>query len=192
MQRGSPADLFADIIVNLKKKKELRTDAEAGLSAVPTDLAKLQQELAAQQDEYLHLAADFDNFKKRTRRDSEQQAAAQKEAFISDLLPALDNLERALAAPATTAAQLQQGVTLTLQQLEQLLLQHGIVPVAAIGCPFDPHRHAAISVRHDSTQPDQIVLEVAQRGYCCGDRVFRPAQVIVNDLSHLPGASHAS
>jgi len=161
-------------------------------SPAPADLAKLQQELAAQQDEYLHLAADFDNFKKRTRRDSEQQAAAQKEAFISDLLPALDNLERALAAPATTAAQLQQGVTLTLQQLEQLLLQHGIEPVAAVGCPFDPHRHAAISVRHDSTQPDQIVLEVAQRGYCCGDRVFRPAQVIVNDLSHSPGASHAS
>ena len=162
------------------------------VSPAPPDLAKLQQELAAQQDEFLHLAADFENYKKRTRRDSEQQAAAQKEVFISDLLPALDNLERALAAPSSTAAQLQQGVTLTLQQLSQLLHQHGIEPMAAVGCPFDPHRHAAISVRHDSSQPDQIVLEVAQRGYCCGDRVFRPAQVIVNDLSHSPGVSHAS
>ena len=170
----------------------LHSESPTPPNPFPLDLAKLQQELAAQQDDYLHLAADFENFKKRTRRDSEQQAAAQKEAFISDLLPALDNLERALAAPATTAAQLQQGVTLTLQQLGQLLLQHGIEPVAAVGCPFDPHRHAAISVRHDSSQPDQVVLEVAQRGYCCGDRVFRPAQVIVNDLSHSPEGSHAS
>ena len=154
--------------------------------------AALEQELATQQADYLRLAADFDNYKKRTRRDSEQQAAAQKEAFISDLLPALDNLERALtSAPTTSAAQLQQGVTLTLQQLGQLLLQHGIEPVAAVGCPFDPHRHEAISVRHDPTQPDQIVLEVTQRGYCRGDHVFRPAQVVVNDLSQVPGASHA-
>ena len=156
------------------------------------DPAMLEQALATQQTDYLRLAADFDNYKKRTRRDSEQQAAAQKEAFISELLPALDNLERALtSAPTTSAAQLQQGVTLTLQQLGQLLHQHGIEPVAAVGCPFDPHRHEAISVRHDPAQPDQIVLEVTQRGYCRGDHVFRPAQVVVNDLSQVPGASHA-
>ena len=178
--------------MNLKKKKELHAEAVAGSSPVPSELARLQQEMTAHQDEYRNLAADFENNKKRTRRDSEQQAAAQKEAFISGLLPALDNLERALAAPASTTAQLQQGVSLTLQQLSQLLQQHGIEPVAAVGCPFDPHRHAAISVRHDASQPDQIVLEVAQRGYCCGDRIFRPAQVIVNDLSHSSGDSHAS
>ena len=172
-----------------KKKKEMRTDC----SAAPADPACLQQELATQRDDYLRLAADFENYKKRTRRDAEQQAAAQKEAFISDLLPALDNLERALAsAPTSTAAQMQHGVTLTLQQLSQLLLQHGIEPVAAVGCPFDPHRHEAISVRHDPTQPDQVVLEVSQRGYCRGDHIFRPAQVVVNDLSQPSGASHAS
>jgi len=160
--------------------------------AAASDQGILQQQLAAKQDDYLRLAADFDNFKKRTRRDSEQQAAAQKEAFISDLLPVLDNLERALASkPSAAAAQLHQGVTMTLQQVGQLLQRHGIKAVEDVGRPFDPHRHEAVALRHDRRQPDQIVLEVTQRGYCRGDHVFRPAKVIVNDLSHSPGAHHA-
>ena len=161
-------------------------------TAAPADLTSLQQELATQQEDYLRLAADFDNFKKRTRRDSEQQAAVQKEALIADLLPVLDNLERALASgPSNSSGQLQQGVTLTLQQLGQLLNRHGIVAVADLGRQFDPHRHEAVSVRHDLSQPDQVVLEVIQRGYCRGDKVFRPAKVIVNDRSDSAGASHA-
>ena len=192
--------------MNSKKKKDRHAEdnpaptgnpeapnpAPAAGAAPPADPTRLQQELAAQQDDYLRLAADFDNFKKRTRRDSEQQAAAQKEAFIGDLLPTLDNLERALAsAESTASAQLQQGVTLTLQQLSQLLRDHGIAAVADVGRPFDPYRHEAVSVRHDPSQPDQIVLEVIQRGYCRGDKVFRPAKVVVNDLSQSSGASHA-
>jgi molecular chaperone GrpE len=148
--------------------------------------------LAAQKDDYLRLAADFDNFKKRTRRDSERQATAEKDAFIADLLPAVDNLERALASgQSSSCEQLHQGVEMTWQQLGQLLNRHGIEAVEDVGRPFDPHRHEAVSVRHDPRQPDHIVLEVIQRGYCRGDKVFRPAKVIVNDLSHSPGARHA-
>ena len=160
--------------------------------AAMADPVMLQQELSAQKDDYLRLAADFDNFKKRTRRDAEQQAAAQKEAFIGELLPALDNLERALASEqATDSTSLHQGVTMTLQQLGRLLQQNGIEAVEDIGQPFDPHRHEAVSVKHDSHQPDQIVLEVVQRGYCHGEYVFRPAKVIVNDRSDSPGACDA-
>jgi len=189
--------------MNTKKKKSPSaagavlptSDPElATPAAVPpaADPAILQQELAAQQDDYLRLAADFDNFRKRTRRDSEHQAAAQKDAFIADLLPVLDNLERALAAgQASSSAQLQQGVTQTLQQLGQLLQHNGIVVVEDVGRPFDSHRHEAVAVRHDPSQPDQIVSEVIQRGYCHGAKVFRPAKVIVNDLSQSPGANHA-
>jgi molecular chaperone GrpE len=156
-----------------------------------TDPAILQKELAARKDDYLRLAADFDNFKMRTRRDSERHAAAEKEAFIGDLLPALDNLERALASEQFTASeQLHQGVTMTLQQLSQLLHRHGIEAVEDMGRLFDPHRHEAVSLRHDPHRPDQIILEVTQRGYRLGDKVFRPAKVIVNDLSHFPRARH--
>jgi molecular chaperone GrpE len=184
--------------MHLKKERNIGTDDTEGPPLnpdspdAPADPVMLQEELAAQKDNHLRLAADFDNFKKRTRRDSEQQAAAQKEAFIGELLPILDNLERALASEQSTdSAQLHQGVTMTLQQLGQLLHRHGIEAVEDIGQPFDPHRHEAIAVRHDPRQPDQIVLEVAQRGYCRGDQVFRPAKVIVNELSQLPGAHHA-
>ncbi|MEN6426874.1 MAG: nucleotide exchange factor GrpE [Phycisphaerales bacterium] len=159
--------------------------------AASADLTVLQKELAAQKDNYLRLAADFDNFQKRTRRDSGQQAAAEKEAFILDLLPILDNLERALASEESTSSEpLHQGVTMTLQQMGQLLGRHGIEAVEDLGRPFDPHRHEAIFVRCDSGQPDRIILEVTQRGYCRGDTVFRPARVVVNDLSHFPGVRH--
>ena len=162
--------------------------AAAAAATAAADPTILQQELAAQQDDYLRLAADFDNFRKRTRRDSEQQAAAEKESFIRDLLPVLDNLERALASTQATATE---PLTMTLQQLGQLLHRHGIEAVADMGRPFDPHRHEAVAVRHDPSQPDQIVLEVIQNGYNRGGKVFRPAKVIVNDLSHSPGANYA-
>jgi molecular chaperone GrpE len=148
--------------------------------------------LAAQKDEYLRLSDDFDNFIKRSRRDAEQQAAVEKEAFIRDLLPILDNLERALASEQPDSCEpLHRGVTITLQEVGRLLQHHGIEPFEDVGLPFDPHRHEAVIVQHDPTQPDRIVLALTQRGYCCGDKVFRPAKVIVNDLSRYPGERYA-
>lgn len=147
-----------------------------------TDQAALRRELAVQKDAHLRLSADFANFKKRTQRDAEQRAAAEKEAFIVDLLPVLDNLERALACEKTSSSErLHQGVEMTLQQLGRLLREHGIESVEDVGMPFDPHRQEALSVRHDPSQSDHIVLEVLQRGYASGDKVFRPAKVVVNE-----------
>jgi molecular chaperone GrpE len=160
--------------------------------AAHADPAKLQKELVAQKDDYLRLAADFDNFQKRILRDSGQQAAVEKEAFIRELLPILDNLERALASEQSISSEpLHQGLTMTLQQVGQLLHRHGIKAVEDMWQPFDPHRHEAVSVRNDPCQSDQIILEVLQRGYCRGDKVFRPAKVIINDLSYFPGGRHA-
>jgi molecular chaperone GrpE len=142
-----------------------------------------EAELTAQKDLNLRLAADFDNFRKRTARETDRRAAAQKEAFIHELLPIIDNLERALASDASTE-QLHGGVKMTLQQLHQLLSRHGIEPEEAIGRPFDPHRHEAVALRHDPSQPDHAIVEILQPGYRRGDEVFRPAKVIVNDLNH--------
>ena len=151
-----------------------------------TDPAALPGRLAAATDQYRRLAADFENFRKRTRRDSERQAAVEKDRFIQDLLPVLDNLERALTYEETRP-----GVEMVLQQLGQLLCRHGIVAVEDKGRPFDPHGQEAVLVRHDPMQPDQVVLEVTQRGYCRGDQIFRPAKVIVNDLRHFSGDGDA-
>jgi molecular chaperone GrpE len=158
--------------------------------AAESDL--LRNELAEQQGRNLGLAADFENFKRRTRQESEARAAAQKESFIHELLPALDNLERALVSDASSASpQFHQGVEMTLEQLRLLLRQHGIETEECVGQPFDPHQHEAVSARHNPTRPDQAILEVLQRGYRRGEKVFRPAKVVVNSLAHSEETHHA-
>ena len=157
-------------------------DVTDGTAAAESDA--LLKDLAEQKDLHLRLAADFENFKKRSRQESEARAAAQKESFIVELLPVIDNLERALAAGALRdPAQFHQGVEMTLKQLQQLLRRHGIESEEIVGKPFDQHRHEALSQGHDPAQPDQAVLEVLQRGYHKGAKVVRPAKVVVNDLT---------
>src|SRR6266487_5196598 len=148
------------------------------------DTAALPPEVSALKDRYLRLAADFDNFRKRTAQETDRRAAAQKEAFIRELLPVIDNLERALASDASVSPeQLRQGLQMTLQQLYQLLRQHGIEPEESLGQPFDPLRHEAVGSRSVPSQPDHVVLEVFERGYRRGQEVLRPAKVVVNILS---------
>ena len=159
--------------------------------AAVTESDSLRKELAEQKDLNLRLAADFQNFKRRSRQEGEARATAQKESFIHELLPAIDNLERALTTgvvPGSPA--LHQGVEMTLQQLLLLLRQHGIEAEEIVGQPFDPRRHEAVSQRHDPAQADHAILEVFQRGYRQGEKVFRPAKVVVNDLTHSKQARH--
>jgi molecular chaperone GrpE len=157
------------------------SDPAASVSAAAEVLLK---DLAAQRDLHLRLAADFENFKRRTRQESESRAAAQKEGFIAELLPVVDSLERALATGAARdAAQFRQGVEITLKQLQQLLRQHGVESDEIVGQPFDPHRQEALAQGHDPAQPDHAVLAVLQRGYRRGEKIVRPAKVTVNDLT---------
>jgi len=159
--------------------------------ATTTELEALVQNLAEQKDLHLRLAADFDNFKKRSRQESEARAVAQKESFIVELLPVIDNLERALAAGASRdSAQFHQGVEMTLKQLQQLLRQHGVESEEIVGKPFDPHQHEALSQGHDPAQPDHAILKVIQRGYHRGAKIIRPAKVVVNDLTAAKPAHH--
>jgi len=144
----------------------------------------LLKDLAEQRDLHLRLAADFENFKRRSRQESEARAAAQKESFIVELLPVIDNLERALAAGASRdSEQFHQGVEMTLKQLQQLIRQHGVESEEIEGKLFDPHQHEALSQGHDPAQPDHAILQVIQRGYRKGTKIVRPAKVIVNDLT---------
>jgi molecular chaperone GrpE len=130
------------------------------------------------------LAADFDNFRKRITQESERRAAVQKKAFIVELLPIIDNLERAVGSGRSTSGeQVLQGVEMTLQQLNRLLRAHGVEPEESVGQPFDPHYHEAVASRYDPFQPDHVVLETFQRGYRYGKESLRPAKVVVNDYS---------
>jgi molecular chaperone GrpE len=109
---------------------------------------------------------------------------SKKKAFIQELLPIIDNLERALASePSASREQILQGVEMTLQQLNRLLRAHGIEPEESVGQPFDPRYHEAIASHYDPSQPDHVVLETFQRGYRYGNESLRPAKVVVNDHS---------
>jgi molecular chaperone GrpE len=167
-------------------------DASATTAATAaTESEALLKDLAEQKDLHLRLAADFENFKRRSRQESEARAVAQKESFIVELLPVIDNLERALAAGASRdSAQFHQGVEMTLKQLQQLLRQHGVESEEIVGKPFDPHRHEALSQGHEPAQPDHAILQVIQRGYLKGTKIVRPAKVIVNDLTAAKPARH--
>jgi molecular chaperone GrpE len=170
---------------------ERETDRLPPEAAVPETDA-LRGELREQKEITSRLGADFDNFKRRSRQEAEVRALEQKDDFIRGLLPVLDNLERALASGASPGYQaFHQGVEMTLRQLQQLLHQHGIVTQESCGQAFDPRLHEAVSQGHDPTRPDQSILEVFQRGYQRGEKVFRPAKVLVNDLPHARHPRHA-
>jgi molecular chaperone GrpE len=155
---------------------------EAGASSQDDPVAALAA-AEAMRDEYLadlqRVAADFDNFRKRVARDQEALVARANERLVGELLPVLDDLERALeAAEAHDEAQVIEGVRLVRQSLVAALERAGLVEIEADG-KFDPHVHEALLTQavEDADQGD--VLQVLQRGYRLGDRVLRPTRVIV-------------
>ncbi|HUS37054.1 MAG TPA: nucleotide exchange factor GrpE [Verrucomicrobiae bacterium] len=137
-------------------------------------------------DRYLRLAADFENYKKRVTRERDREASSQKIALVSDLLPIVDNLERALAANAN--AHLRDGVKMVLDLFMTVLNRHGFEPREDLGAPFDGRFHDAIAVGHNPKFPPMAVIEVWQRGWMRGEALFRPAKVLVNDSTPAAAA----
>ncbi len=168
--------------------EEVVEQAEQAEQAVeePEPGAPALDELAvatAERDEYLALAqrvqADFDNYRKRAAREQERLVAHAHERLVRDLLPVLDDLERALdAAERHEEAALVDGVRLVEQSLRGALEKEGLAEIPADGA-FDPHVHEAVMSRPDEGAEPGAVLEVVQRGYRLGDRVIRPARVVV-------------
>jgi molecular chaperone GrpE len=155
-----------------------RSAPEPGAPA-PDRLAKLE----AERDEYLALAqriqADFENYRKRAARDQERLVAHAHERLVRELLPILDDLERALeAGEQHEEAKLVDGVKLVEKALRSALAKEGLVEIETDG-PFDPHVHEALLTKPSPDAESGSVLEIVQRGYRVGDRVVRPARVIV-------------
>jgi molecular chaperone GrpE len=147
------------------------------------ELAKQLEALEAERDEYLadlqRVAAEFENYRKRVARDQESLAARAHERLVKELLPVLDDLERALeAAEEHEEAKLEQGVRLVQRELREALAKEGLVEIETNG-RFDPHVHEAL-LSQPSDKGDGSILEVLQRGYRLGDRVLRPARVVVS------------
>src|SRR6266508_6885176 len=151
----------------------------------PTE-AGLEERLAAleaERDEYLNdlkrVAADFENYRKRAARDQESLVARAHERLVKELLPVLDDLERALEAAAEhEEAKLEEGVRLVERELRKALDREGLQEVETDG-HFDPHVHEAL-LTQPSGEDEGTVLEVLQKGYRLGARVLRPARVVIS------------
>jgi molecular chaperone GrpE len=153
-------------------------------------VAELEAALAEAKDRQLRLAADFDNFKKRTRQEqltTIQHAAAE---LIGRLLPALDDLQKALEhTPAGVDEAWIKGVELSVRKLEEAMGAHGLEPIESVGVAFDPKLHEAIGHEETSEHPDDTVVQELRRGYRIRDRVVRPALVKVSRRPALPSAA---
>jgi molecular chaperone GrpE len=137
-----------------------------------------QPEPAPEDDRLLRLAADFENYKKRAARERQEYVQLANERLIAELIPILDDLERALAAAEEhQEAQLEEGVRLVHNSLAGLLQRHGITPIETEG-QFDPHVHEAL-LSQPSEAEEGSVIDVVQKGYKLGERVVRPARVVV-------------
>ena len=155
------------------------------------DPAAKDGEVKALNDKYLRLAAEFDNYKRLAQRDQRDQIRFGNEQLLKELLPVLDNLERAIKAAkgSTSAEGLVQGVDLTLKQLQGVLGKFGVQSIPTMGQPFDPSGHQAVASVPSTQIPDQHVVEEFQRGYRLHDRILRPAMVTVSSGTGSNGAT---
>jgi len=170
---------------------ELADDVEAQRSTAATDpkLTRLQEELEQSRSVYQRLAADFENYKRRKAQETQDLARYGASALLTAILPALDNLARAVAHLDQDAHDgLSEGLRLTMRQLEEALASQGVSKVAAVGERFDPRLHDAVArVPGDGLEHDTVVAELLP-GYLVHDRVVRPAQVTVGQAASPGGA----
>jgi molecular chaperone GrpE len=152
-------------------------------------LDRLEADVRAAEDKYLRALAELDNMRKRTAREKSEWLRYGHEPVARDLLPIVDNLDRALGAASealqeneegSAAKALVEGVDLTLRQFQDALARHGVTPVESLGKPFDPNFHEAVqSVVRDDVPPGTVVVEF-QKGYMLHDRLLRAARVAVS------------
>jgi molecular chaperone GrpE len=155
------------------------SNAPAG--ADQADATRLAEERDQLRDRLLRTTAEFDNFRKRIERERREMADRAAESLLLDLLPVVDDLERALAAEASdeSAEAYRRGVELIHRQMLDLLARRGVKPMEALGADFDPHLHQAVASDAIEGRRDGEVIDVLRKGYLINDRLLRPAMVKV-------------
>ena len=177
------------------RKKEPEASVAAATAAPPQEpqvavdpLEEVRQQLAAAQAEveknwdlYLRERAELENFRKRTQRDKEEFRIFTRKELLLEVLPVLDNLERALehAGQGGEGQGLVAGVTMTVAQFRKVVEDLGARPMVTVGTPFDPALHQAMAQQETTEQPSGTVISEYQKGYLLHDRLLRPALVVV-------------
>lgn len=156
-------------------------DEKTGMTA-DQEMARMQQELEEANDMMLRLAAEMDNYKKRTAKERESLIKYAGQNIIQELLPILDNFERAIesANKSKDFSSFLEGVEMIYRQMSEALERKGIIRIDAVGKCFDPNIHEAVMQVASEEHPENIVVEELQKGYMLHDRVIRPSMVAVS------------
>jgi len=189
-----PASVLEEALRSVEKHGDEAAPADPAVEVEPKapDVPSLEAQLALSQEKaretlerlrdeherYLRASADLDNYKKRVAREKEDLQRFAAERVVKDVLPAIDNLERALAAAAPDDP-LSSGVKMVLRQLEEALARHGVTPQSALHQPFDPRFHEALSSVEGSGHPPGTVVAEHGRAWLIHGRLLRPAMVAV-------------
>jgi molecular chaperone GrpE len=166
---------------------------EIAVEVEPPQAGELEAKLAAAEkekkenwDRYLRAAADLENLRKRQKRDSDEARYEAKVKVLKEMLPVVDNLERAIEHAIQAGSNpIVEGVQLVLRQFQTAFERLDVLPVDAAGQPFDPNLHEAIS-QQESDAPPGTIVQVLQRGYRMGERLLRPALVVVAKPASKP------
>ena len=180
---GQTDDDQADQGVN--QEQETVSDRDGNIAELRLQLNAKEEEARNNYDRYIRQVAEMDNFKKRTARDREESLRYANETLVKDLLPVIDNLERAIehASSGGNGKRLVEGVDMVLKGFLDTLAKHGVRPVAAVGLAFDPAQHEALAQVESAVHPPNTVIEAHQSGYLMRDRLLRPALVTVSKIS---------
>ena len=176
----------ADEVVEAAEQTEETVDVAADEAVVDEKeqkLAELTAKLEEEENRYLRLRADYDNILRRHRLEREAAEKFRAQSLLTDLLPVLDNLERALQVEVTSedANSLYKGVEMVYRQFLDAASREGLEAIAAEGEAFDPNVHQAVMQEQDAEKESGVVLRELQKGYKLKDRVLRPAMVSVNE-----------
>ncbi|WP_413773580.1 nucleotide exchange factor GrpE [Paenibacillus campinasensis] len=169
-----------------QSEQEPAAEAEAaeaaGDTAAQAEIERLRNELSETQQRALRAQADFDNFRRRTQKEKEELAKYASSKLIQELLPVIDNFERALQASEDNPEfeSFSKGVNMIFRQLEQVLAAEGLTAMNSVGQPFNPEFHQAIMQVESDEHEEGIVVEEVQKGYMLKDKVLRPAMVKVS------------
>ena len=160
------------------KREAAAEPEETASDPLLSELESLKDQVAGQEDKYLRLAAEYDNYRKRTAKEKESLWTDVKADTAGAFLPVYDNLERALKQDTADEA-FKKGVEMTMNQLKEVLTKLGITEIPAQGQPFDPKYHNAVMHVEDESLGQNVVAEVFQKGFQCGEKVIRFAMVKV-------------
>lgn len=159
----------------IEEQDEVQEDTPNLFEAITAEVTELR-------DRYARLQAEWDNYRKRTQAERESERVRASENLVMDLLPLLDDLERAIKHARETGegGTLTDGVEAIQNKFLQILEKHKVTQIVALGEPFDAMQHQAVGTEEDASVPEETVVNVFQQGYKMGERVIRPAMVVTS------------